>query len=354
MAVWLALITCLLSVVGYVSTDQSNNWSPLNSGQDGFAQLNISNQRGFQILTDLLREETQQLRELVMSRTTELQQLQQLQQLQVGKTSLFPAHSCQEIKQKYPSSLSGYYWIQGSGSSGPVRMYCDMTRSCKGVSGGWMRAAYVNMNNHNHSCPAGLKTLTSHGRRRCASPLLTGCRPVTFNIHKIPYTKVCGRVIAYQYASTDAFWQYYNDRSLTIDDSYVDGASLTHGHYPRQHIWTFAAALDEQHRILGDYSYCPCSSSHSADTYIPPFVGNDYFCDSAPNGPFQYVFYADDPLWNGHGCGSESTCCTFNQPPWFMKELQYGTTNDLELRVCRNRDNTNEDIHLKIIELYVQ
>ena len=31
----------------------------------------------------------------------------------------------------------------------------------------------------------------------------------------------------------------------TIDSNYVDGVSLTHGSNPRQHIWTFAAALDE-------------------------------------------------------------------------------------------------------------
>ena len=210
---------------GSVSINQSNN--PLN-GQDGFTQLNTSNQRSFQILTDFVREETQQLRGLIMSQATELQRLQQL-----GKTSLLPASSCREIKQMYSNSPSGYYWIQGSGSSGPVRMYCDMTRSCKGVCGGWMRSVHINMDNHNHNCPAELQTLTSHGRPRCSSPVDgVGCTPVTFKLHDIPYTKVCGRVIAYQQGSPDAFWPYYRDRSLTIDDNYVDGASLTHGHYP--------------------------------------------------------------------------------------------------------------------------
>ena len=42
----------------------------------------------------------------------------------------------------------------------------------------------------------------------------------------------------------DAFGQpYYSNRALTIDSQYVDGVSLTHGQYPRKHIWTFAAAL---------------------------------------------------------------------------------------------------------------
>ena len=33
--------------------------------------------------------------------------------------------------------------------------------------------------------------------------------------------------------------------NITIDSSYVDGVSLTHGQTPRKHIWTFAAAHDE-------------------------------------------------------------------------------------------------------------
>ena len=100
MSVRIVLITCaVLSITGSVSINQSNN--PLN-GQDGFTQLNTSNQRSFQILTDFVREETQQLRGLIMSQATELQRLQQL-----GKTSLLPASSCREIKQMYSNSPSG-------------------------------------------------------------------------------------------------------------------------------------------------------------------------------------------------------------------------------------------------------
>ena len=174
MAVKLALITTMLSITECIYTSESVNGSPLN-GQDGFAKLNTSIQQTVQLLANLVREtsgnaslEIQQLRELIVSQANTLQQLQTVQQ--VGKTSLFPAGSCREIKQRYPRSSSGYYWIQGSGSVGPVRMYCDMTRSCKGVSGGWMRVAYINMDNPSNYCPTGLITMTTHGRRRCSSP----------------------------------------------------------------------------------------------------------------------------------------------------------------------------------------
>ena len=43
-----------------------------------------------------------------------------------------------------PSSLSGYYWVRAPNGS-DVRVYCDMTRLCGNVSGGWMRMAYLDM-----------------------------------------------------------------------------------------------------------------------------------------------------------------------------------------------------------------
>ena len=39
---------------------------------------------------------------------------------------------------------------------------------------------------------------------------------------------------------------------------------------------------------------------------MPSFIGNDYFCESGnpdPNGNVPVLFYADDPLWDGKGCG---------------------------------------------------
>ena len=81
-------------------------------------------------------------------------------------------------------------------------------------------------------------------------------------IHHIPslngvkYSRVCGKIIGYQYYTTNAFTLYYRDRSLTVDDNYVDGVSLTHGQRPRKHIWTFAAAIEENR---SGASACPCN-----------------------------------------------------------------------------------------------
>ena len=47
-----------------------------------------------------------------------------------------------------------------------------------------------------------------------------------------------------------------------------------------------------------------------------------------------YSFHSDDPLWDGDGCHSSSTCCTFNNPPYFTNYLDNPTTDDIELRLC--------------------
>ena len=94
----------------------------------------------------------------------------------------------------------------------------------------------------------------------------------------------------------------------SINTNYVDGISVTQG-APRQHVWTFAAGIEDQQR--GFTGTCPCVTGSTVGSRIPSFVGQNYFCES---GLTQYlpgtggVFYPNgDPLWDGQGCGSNST-----------------------------------------------
>jgi hypothetical protein len=163
---------------------------------------------------------------------------------------------------------------------------------------------------------------------------------------------VCGKIIGYQQKSLDTINAYYNNRALTIDQAYVDGISVTHGS-PRKHIWTFAAALHEILRY--PYNICPCTNIHNQRTIpIPPYVGNDYFCDTGSPLSFEYQFFREDPLWDGQGCGRLNTCCSFNNPPWFMKQLPASTHDNIEMRLCADEDRNNEDIVFETLELYVQ
>ena len=268
-----------------------------------------------------------------------------------GSTPSHPAVSCREIKDLSPTAPSGYYWLRGTGDSS-VHMYCDMSRSCGGITGGWMPVTKINMTNSSHTCPEGLKLLTTP-KRLCAKKIdAGGCSSATFDLHGIQYTHVCGKIIGYQQGAPDAFRR---NRHLTIENNYVDGISLTHGRNPRKHIWTFAVALHEVITYAQE-SLCPCTNIHNTATIpIPSYVGSDYFCDTGSENRFQYgKFYSNDPLWDGQGCGRLNTCCSFNSPPWFMKELPSSTSEDIEMRLCADEVRDDEDINFELLELYVQ
>ena len=69
-------------------------------------------------------------------------------------------HSCQDIATQTMATTSGYYSVKNFNGTA-VQVYCDMERQCCGSTGGWMRAAYLNMTDPTHHCPTGFR-LTSH------------------------------------------------------------------------------------------------------------------------------------------------------------------------------------------------
>ena len=268
-----------------------------------------------------------------------------------------PATSCNRIYHQ--GSPSGKYWIQPATASAPIQLFCTtdpLNCSCNSTTG-WARVANLDMTDPNQNCPDGFRLVsrTEPPLRTCgtASP---GCVSTTFAAHGIEYSRVCGRVVGYQYGHTDAFSAYIG-RPSTIDGTYVDGISLTHGQSPRQHIWTFAAALDEA-ESRGSRNSCPCIKPEEPfTTELPPFIGQDYFCDTENamfNGdPNTSEFYPDDPLWDGQGCGGNSTCCEFNNPPWFCKQLPQTSTNDIELRLCSDEVIDWEGTPFEKVEIYI-
>ena len=202
------------------------------------------------------------------------------------------------------------------------------------------------MTDPSQQCPDGFRLVT-----RTTAPLHTcgrpepGCVSTTFPVHGIEYSHVCGRVIGYQFGAPGV--------SQSLDTGYVDGVSLSHCQSPRQHIWTFAAAVGETYSPT-DY-ICPCTRPNIVYTgTIPQYVGNDYFCETGERGDIQRIFHAGDPLWDGQGCGGDSTCCSFNNPPWFCKQLPQPTTDDIELRLCGNDPISNEDTPLEMVEIYIK
>ena len=224
--------------------------------------------------------------------------------------------------------------------------------SCNG-SPGWRRVGFVNMTDPSQDCPPGL-TLTSHPIRSCGSSHDTNreCSSTTFSVSGVQYSQVCGNIKAYQYGWTLAFYQYLT-RNSNLEQSYVNGVSLTHGAAgERQHIWTFAAGLSEGMRYSDIYK-CPNDFDGPES---PPYVNGDYFCESGNSDDINAyrVFFGGDPLWDGKGCGFNTTSCQFNNPPYFSKILPASTTDDIELRLCHYHSKSTADVPIELVELYIK
>jgi hypothetical protein len=197
-----------------------------------------------QLLNSSLNSQQASLLELKSSIQMDLMQhsdsLDELRLLHTGLSRVLPVSSCVSLNDLPRFSPSGYYWVRTSNGSA-VRVYCDMTRSCGGVTGGWMRVAELDMTNSSHQCPNHLEETTSSSRRLCIiNSSSAACSPAIAYSTVLEYSKVCGRIRAHKTGSPDGFISHGPQRRQALDGNYVDGVSLTHGH-PRQHVWTLAA-----------------------------------------------------------------------------------------------------------------
>ena len=238
------------------------------------------------------------------------------------------------------------------GPPGPIATTIPSER-CGGP--GWRKVAFIDMTNTSQNCPQGL-TLTGYSKRSCGRTNSQDCSSVTFPVGGGQYSRVCGRARAYQWGDMASFYAYHA-WSHGINAQYVDGLSFTHG-TPRTHIWTFAVGWYQG--TSGDASdnirlhLCPCNpgSKHGS----PPFVGNDYFCESGVSSRSAvrpYRLHPNDPLWDGQGCIHGNPCCSLNNPPWFNQTLPTPTTDDIEMRLCLANSAPYANIALEQMELYV-
>ena len=256
-----------------------------------------------------------------------------------------PATSCKEIHDCNPTAPSGYYWVNST--TGPLQVYCQMnTSNCGNITGGWMRAAYIDMTDVSNTCPQGLNYTVENTTRMCTRSHTVGgqCSTVTFPTHGIPYTKVCGRARGYQYWSTNAF----DLPGQTADDAYLAGLSVTHGN-PRSHIWSFAVGRSKDYDF-GNFINCPCAL-HPGRA-VRSFVGDSYFCESGNTGDSEGVWSLTDPVWDSQGCVRGSTCCD-RGGPWFTTTLSQEVSDDIEVRLCYVNFDVYENVGVDQLEIFV-
>ena len=181
-----------------------------------------------------------------------------------------------------------------------------------------------------------------------------GCSSVTIRVPEgQTYQEVRGRVKGYQWGTTDAF----KPKTGSIEGTYVDGVSITHGQEPRKHIYTLASAIR-----LSD-----CKRPEG----VPKFVTN-YTCSSgnrapAPEKPWWRIFkdwqkeqlqklkklYSSNPLWTSVNKDCIDPECNSNSP-FFCVKLPEPTADDIELRLCRNQYGNDENVLLEAIDIYIR
>ena len=194
-----------------------------------------------------------------------------------------------------------------------------------GDTGGWRRAVYLDMTDPNTNCPSGWN-MTGYSKRTCgrANSSSLSCDSVFFPVSGGPFSQVCGRIRAYQYGVPEAFSAYNYEGQSTISSAYVSGVALIYGS-PQQHIWTFAVGAwenDTRHQVYN----CPCDTT--GVTSVPPFVGDDYFCESGyvfskyRNNTDWYRIHSNDTLWDGRDCHSTSTMSFSPQSSIFHQNPQ--------------------------------
>ena len=217
-----------------------------------------------------------------------------------------------------------------------------------GISGNWRKVAYFDTSKGD-LCPSGLRTVTNNStqQRACGRTLIgSRCTSIPIPVQD-SYTKVCGIVKGYQEDSTDGF---RGSDGLSVDDSYVDGISITQGS-PRRYLWTYVSGLGELAPIQQER--CPCARSNPSDrTGVPSFVGEHFYCESGFSVSFMYGVIAwDDPLWDGANCQAPSNKCC-ERYGWFYRDIPL-SSNDIELRTCADEGYENEDTLIAGYEFWV-
>ena len=254
----------------------------------------------------------------------------------------YTGSSCEHIYNNNPEThdKSGYYRINESQWT-----YCNMTTivvngdlitisgdfitTCAGVGGGWRRIVNINIS-AGDDCPGQWRKATHSNVSFCrvANDYPWKCSSASFSINGISYQRVCGRARGYQKGDTLAFYGSRPNLARRLDEDYVSGLSITYSSNPRQHIWTFASGSGERYNNLFN---CPCYINGGYDP--PSYVGGNYYCESGSTYRSNYdTYYFNDTLWDGAGC--EDNCCDDTTQPWFYRQLNQTTQDNIEARIC--------------------
>ena len=145
-------------------------------------------------------------------------------------------------------------------------------------------------------------------------------------------------VLIHQQETPDGF-QSHNDQILhnnqSVNQNYVDGVSLTHGTSPnRNHIWTFTAVI----KFGADTDRCTVCDSNK-----PFYIGTNFTCTAGHCTAWPCEL--NNAIWtDGLSCFGNET---------FYRQLSESTTDNIEMRVCKDQGRNDEDILISYVEIFV-
>ena len=262
-----------------------------------------------------------------------------------GIQSLHIFDSCAAVSNFSIQLPSGKYHIW-SGESTTTEQYCStaIAFSCHGIPGRWKRIAYLSNNTSPVVCPMEFELINDSNVPALCKRNPTGarCSSITYSINGNSYSQVCGTIHGSYFGDPDGFDSHTRDTTIRpkppstapINLNYVDGISLTHGSMNEHHIWTLSAIVN----FANPTDICSVCASNK-----PSYVGMDYSCDVLGTQACK-LNCSPRQIWGSGQCIGNNT---------FYKNLMQPTSDDLEMRVCTDQAEDDEDIYLSFIELYV-
>ena len=232
----------------------------------------------------------------------------------------------------------------------------------------WRQVVYLDFSDDNTDCPSGWTQTNYAGKPHTCGrtqPRDLACDATSFPVDGT-YSRVCGRITAYQFNIPVAFGAYYFF-NFGLGFPYLSGVSLTHGGTFENpvdvptHIWSFTSGISQSldDSFLNNPAFkCPCNGGLDP----PPYVADDYFCESGVDeltdenvADFLRMFHGiNNPLWDGKGCAESSTCCSRINHPYFIKQLDVSTSNPIDARICLSSPVDFLDFAVELVEIYVQ
>ena len=251
-----------------------------------------------------------------------------------GIQNLHIFDSCEAVSNFSIQLPSGMYYIREGNFS--REEYCFT--SCNGIRGRWRRIAYLSNNISPVECPMGFQVITDLNVPALCKRNPTGarCSSIAYSTNGNSYSQVCGTIHGSYFGDPDGFDSHssirFRSADTPINGNYVDGISLTHGSMYEHHIWTLSAIVN----FANPTDICSVCASNK-----PSYVGMDYSCDVVERCK---VNCSPRQIWVSGQCIGNNT---------FYKNLMKPTIDDIQMRVCTDQAEGDEDIFLSFVELYV-